>query len=165
MFTGKAGDNPREAPFRCSAQGWAPGLTHKHKTRLEKLARNKCSSLLWKGLTYGRKKFYNIGHRERLINETLQLTESSQNFFTSSLTLGQNKLERLALTILSRVSFCKLDRSQGTLKGEVSLHCCPPVWLVWNQLYDNWQFLFLFAKQTDPNRSNRRSTVQWYLSL
>jgi hypothetical protein len=22
--------------------------------------------------------------------------------------------------------------------------------LVWNQLYDNWQFLFLFAKQTNP---------------
>jgi hypothetical protein len=27
----------------------------------------------------------------------------------------------------------------------------PPVWLAWNQLYDNWQFLFLFAKQTNPN--------------
>ncbi len=34
---------------------------------------------------------------------------------------------------------------QGILKGEVSLWCWP-VWLVWNQLYDNWQFLFLFAK-------------------
>jgi hypothetical protein len=43
------------------------------------------------------------------------------------------------------------------LKGEVSLYCWPPVWLVWNQLYDNnWQFLFLFAKQTNPNQSNRR---------
>ncbi len=48
---------------------------------------------------------------------------------------------------------------QGTLKGEVSLYCWPPVWLVWNQLYDNWQFLFLFAKQVNPNR---RSTVQRY---
>ncbi len=45
--------------------------------------------------------------------------------------------------------------SQGILKGEVSLYCWPPVWLVWNQLYDNWQFLFLFAKQTNPNQSNR----------
>ncbi len=36
----------------------------------------------------------------------------------------------------------------GNTKGEVSLYCWPPVWLVWNQLYDNWQFLFLFAKQT-----------------
>ena len=40
---------------------------------------------------------------------------------------------------------------QGILKGEVSLYHWPPVWLVWNQLYDNWQFLFLFAKQTNPN--------------
>ncbi len=54
---------------------------------------------------------------------------------------------------------------QGILKGEVSLYCWPPVWLVWNQLYENWQFLLLFAKQTNPNLSNRRSTVQWYLPL
>jgi hypothetical protein len=36
------------------------------------------------------------------------------------------------------------------LKGEVSLYCWSPVWLVWNQLYDNWHILFLFAKQTNP---------------
>jgi hypothetical protein len=53
-------------------------------------------------------------------------------------------------------------RDQGILKGEVSLYCCPPVWLVWYRLFDNWQLLFLFAKQTNPNQSNRRSTVQWY---
>ena len=29
---------------------------------------------------------------------------------------------------------------QGTLKGEVLLYCWTPVWLVWNQLYDNWEF-------------------------
>ncbi len=51
---------------------------------------------------------------------------------------------------------------QGTLEGEVSLYCWPPVWLVWNQLYDCWHFSFLFAKQANPNRSNRRSTIQWY---
>ncbi len=56
-------------------------------------------------------------------------------------------------------------RGQGTLKGEVSLYRWPPVWLVWNQLHDNWQFSFLFAKQIHPNRSNRRSTVQWYFPL
>jgi hypothetical protein len=54
---------------------------------------------------------------------------------------------------------------QGILKGEVSLYGWPPVWPVWNQLYDLWQFLFLFAKQTNPNQSNRRSTVQWYFPL
>jgi hypothetical protein len=54
---------------------------------------------------------------------------------------------------------------QGILKGEISLYHWPPVWLVWYQLYDNWQFLFLFAKQTSPNQSNRRSMVQWYFHL
>jgi hypothetical protein len=54
---------------------------------------------------------------------------------------------------------------QGILKGEVSLYHWPTVWLVWNQLYDNWKVLFLFAKQTNPNRSNRRSTVQWFFPL
>jgi hypothetical protein len=53
----------------------------------------------------------------------------------------------------------------GILKGEVSLYCWPTVWLVWNQLYDYWQFWFLFAKQTNPSQSNRRSMVQWYSSL
>jgi hypothetical protein len=51
---------------------------------------------------------------------------------------------------------------QGILKGEESLYHWPPVWLVWNWLQDNWQFLFLFGKQTNPNQSNRRSTEQWY---
>ncbi len=55
--------------------------------------------------------------------------------------------------------------NKGILKGEVSLCHWPPVWLVWNQLYDNWQFLFLFAKQTNPNQSNMRSKVQWCFFL
>ncbi len=55
---------------------------------------------------------------------------------------------------------------QEILKWEVSLYNWPPsVWLVWNQLYDNWQFLILFAKRTNPNQSNRRSTVQWYCTV
>ncbi len=40
---------------------------------------------------------------------------------------------------------------QGILKGEVSLYHWPPFWLVWNQLYDNWQFLFWFLK-TDSSK-------------
>jgi hypothetical protein len=43
-----------------------------------------------------------------------------------------------------------LGLDQGILKGEVSLYCWPPVWLVWNQLYEDWQFLFLFVKQINP---------------
>jgi len=31
--------------------------------------------------------------------------------------------------------------SQWILKGKVSLYYWPPVWLVWNQLYENWQFI------------------------
>ncbi len=54
------------------------------------------------------------------------------------------------------------ETNHGILKGERSLYCWPPVWLVWNQLYDYWWFLFLFAKQTNPNQSNRRSMAQWY---
>ncbi len=58
---------------------------------------------------------------------------------------------------------CPWKWIQGILK--VSLYCWPPVWLFWNQLYENWQLLFLFAKQTNPNQSNRRSTIQWHLPL
>jgi hypothetical protein len=38
-------------------------LTSKHETRLERLARDKHSSLLRKSVNYGQKKFYNIGPR------------------------------------------------------------------------------------------------------
>ncbi len=47
------------------------------------------------------------------------------------------------------------------LKGEVSLYHWPPACLFRNQLYDSWQFLPLFVKQSNPNQSNRGSTVQW----
>jgi hypothetical protein len=52
---------------------------------------------------------------------------------------------------------------QGILKGKLSLNHWPPVWMVCNQLYDNWQFFF--AKQTNPDQSNRRSMVQWSVIL
>ncbi len=48
--------------------------------------------------------------------------------------------------------------TQGTLKGEVSLYCWSPVWLVWNQLFNNWQFLFLFAK-TEYSKQEVNCTV------
>ena len=37
-------------------------LTHKHYTKLEKLAKDKPISLLRKLVNYGRKKSYNTGH-------------------------------------------------------------------------------------------------------
>ncbi len=50
----------------------------------------------------------------------------------------------------------------GNTKEEVSLYRWPPVWLLWNQLYDNWQFMFYFSKQSNPKQSNRRSMVEWF---
>ncbi len=35
---------------------------------------------------------------------------------------------------------------KGILKGEVSLYRWPPIWLVWNQLYDYWQFLCFYLQ-------------------
>ncbi len=45
---------------------------------------------------------------------------------------------------------------QGILKGEVSLYCWPPVWLVWNQLYDNCFYLQNRLIQTSETGG------QWY---
>jgi hypothetical protein len=39
--------------------------------------------------------------------------------------------------ILNRLAYCA---GREYKRGEVSLYCWPPVWLVWNQLYDNWEF-------------------------
>ncbi len=46
MFASKAGAYLSEAPLRCSNIELAPGLTHKHKAKLDKPARNKHFSLL-----------------------------------------------------------------------------------------------------------------------
>ncbi len=56
-------------------------------------------------------------------------------------------------------------RNQGILKGEVSLNCWPPVWLVWNQLYDNWQFFVLFEKQTNPKPVKQKVNITVILPL
>ncbi len=50
----------------------------------------------------------------------------------------------------SKLKFHRQYFNQGILKGEASLYGRPPVWQVWNQLYDNWGFLFLFEKQANP---------------
>jgi hypothetical protein len=41
--------------------GLAPGLIHKHYSKMERLAREKPSSLLWKSVNYGRNRFYDTG--------------------------------------------------------------------------------------------------------
>ncbi len=60
MFAIKAGAYMNESPFRCSTLGYAPGLTHKHLTRLERVAKNKHSSLLQKSVNYDRKIFIGL---------------------------------------------------------------------------------------------------------
>ncbi len=75
-------------------------------------------------------------------------------------TVYQNDIQFGANT----TQWLSIDKEFCNTKGEgiiVPLTSC----LVWNQLSDNWQFLFLFAKQSNPNQSNRRSTVQWYFPL
>ncbi len=61
VFAGKNGAYPSEAPFSCSTLGYTPDLTHKHLTRLERLASDKHSSLLQKSVNYGCNKFYDTG--------------------------------------------------------------------------------------------------------
>ncbi len=54
VLAGNAGTNMSEAPFRCSTLG---RLLASHYTRLERLDRDKHSSLLQKSINYHRKKF------------------------------------------------------------------------------------------------------------
>ncbi len=44
---------PSEAPFKCSTLGQVPGISCKHKTSLERIARDKFFSLLQKIVNYG----------------------------------------------------------------------------------------------------------------
>ncbi len=57
MFADEAEDYPSEVSFRCSTLGYALGPTYRGKTRLEKLARDKHSSLLQTFINYGRENF------------------------------------------------------------------------------------------------------------
>ncbi len=84
---------------------------------------------------------------------------TSVAFAINHFALGCNKLVRLSqfsiqvwlfLALPSnnrlRQKKCLRVTNQGKLKGDVSLYCWPPVWLVWNQLYNNWLFLFFIYK-------------------
>ncbi len=57
--------------------------------------------------------------------------------------------------------------NQGILKGEVSLYHWPPVWLVWNQLYANWNLCFYLQKrliQTSQTGSQQYSDTSPFSS-
>ncbi len=131
------------------------------------------------GSSYVCKYIYRIGpksHRGRDSSKLKLFCQQEQilkNFLCFSLHFGEKpsvwpmcfkhqSIHRERANMHSPDIACTTAFDQGILKGEVSLYHWPPVWLVWNQLYDNRQFLFLFAKQTYLNQSNRRSMVQWY---
>jgi hypothetical protein len=59
LLVGKAGAYPSEAHFRYHALAYAPVLTNKHYTRLERFARDRHSSLLQILVNYYHKKFFN----------------------------------------------------------------------------------------------------------
>jgi len=61
MFASKAGANSSKAPFWCSTLELAPGLTHKYKMFLERTARDKHCSLLWKSWITVVKCFLTLG--------------------------------------------------------------------------------------------------------
>jgi hypothetical protein len=63
MYVGQAVTYPSEALFRFFTLWQAPGLAHKHYIRMERLDRDKHSSLLQKFVNYKQKKVYNIGPR------------------------------------------------------------------------------------------------------
>ncbi len=67
---------PRVVHLKGASTWVGPGLTHKHKTRLERLAKDKHLSLLQKSVNYGRKKFSTRPHVTILkkISMSLKLT-------------------------------------------------------------------------------------------
>jgi hypothetical protein len=75
MFVGKATGLPESgAPERCFA--WVgSGLTNKHYTGLERLAKDKRSSLLRKFVNYGCKKFYSTGPGSSLVQFSSAVNE------------------------------------------------------------------------------------------
>jgi hypothetical protein len=61
----------------------------------------------------------------------------------------------------SRCSTNQPQQSPGNTKGgSITVQLTSCLTGLENLLYDNWKFLFLFANQTNPNQSNRRSTVR-----
>ncbi len=123
---------------------WLPTLLTNISPGWNKLARDKCCSLF--GLVLANVDFF---FDPRLSVPAKRISSTRRSTRAASLAKMPN--------------IC--GSFQGTLKGEESLYCWPPVWLVWNQLLDKWQFMFLFAKQTHPNQWNGRSTVQWCFPL
>ncbi len=87
------------------------------------------------------------------------LVRTGSNFGNFGLGDGKSWKSQYRSYLISKVLIYFSGPNQGILKGEVSLYCWPPVWLVWNQLYDNWNFCFYLQ-----NRLIQTSQTggQWY---
>ncbi len=124
-----------------------------HYIRVERLSKDKHPTLLGPCVSYDENEVFWLRSLNLLTKSCLQW-----KCFKDPSLCGLHYKHITIIMIITDATVCSLY--QGILKG--TLYHWPPVWLVWNQLYDYWQFLFLFAKQTIPNLSNRRSTVLWY---
>ncbi len=88
----------------------------------------------------------------------------------------------LAFVLPSKLLFCQLKRASiigptdfrsivfwpNDVASEKIVTCLTNSLSIHRKVLEkmkSWQILFLFAKQTNPNQSNRRSTVQWYFPL
>ncbi len=85
----RSGVYPSEAPVFNSPIGWALGLTHKHWTSLERLARDKHSSLYRKSINYRKKSFIRLATGVNVIK-----------LFCPYFANFSNELERLSLASL-----------------------------------------------------------------
>jgi len=52
----------------------------------------------------------------------------------------------------------------GNIKEEVTLYCWPPVWLVWNLLYDNRR-LFFFGLSRFWTEAQNKESLKWLYSV
>ncbi len=68
-------------------------FTNTHETKLERLSRDKHSSLLRTFVNYGRKKFYNIGPMASKTKKKVFMTPTKCHCLKTD--AGQNKLQRL----------------------------------------------------------------------
>jgi hypothetical protein len=77
MFASKAKSSTKRGETERGSTWVGSGLAHKHYSRLERLARDKHSSLLRKSVHYGGKKFYSTGPRMALMVKIMILIISA----------------------------------------------------------------------------------------
>ncbi len=117
MSSSKVQASPCEAPFKCSTLG----LTHEHQTRLERLAKDKHSSLLQQFINYICKEFCNFRRRTKQPLVVVCLTFKTENLsflriakqggginsLKISLHVRQKQSENAIKCVFSNLNFCR----------------------------------------------------------